>query len=128
MLYLVNISLQNQRDAEALFLSLIGLLPCSACRDHYKSEILSRPPDTRSRTTLSTWLVDLHNRVNIRLSKNTVSYSEAEQMYGSLSQCDIECGSPKKEKSISNHSNNTNYIFLALLISFIVILTLSLNY
>lgn len=82
-------SINEQRDAENLFASLRTLLPCEACRNHYESEISVNPPDTRSRATLSAWLVDLHNRVNVRLGKPIYSFASAEQAYSS--QCSSAC-------------------------------------
>lgn len=122
--YPENPTLQDQRDAEALFLSLTSLLPCNACRDHYKSEVLSRPPDTRSRATLSAWLVDLHNRVNLRLSKPTVSYSDAEHLYGS-GQCNVDCGSKKKIKSPPENDYTNYYLFGIIFLCALIILLMT---
>lgn len=84
-------TIEEQNDAERLFVSLKHLLPCSSCRDHYSSEIDQHPPDTRSQSTLSNWLVDLHNRVNLRLGKKTMDYQTAKSIYSlqcSVNNCD----------------------------------------
>ena len=96
-----NPSVQETRDAEALFWSLKNLLPCQACREHYESELELHPPDTRSRLTLSSWLVDVHNRVNQRLQKPLFSYADAEKIYGG-GQCATDCG--RSLKVISRES------------------------
>lgn len=83
-------TLAEQVAVEQMFGSLRFLLPCAQCRTHYETEIRAHPPDTRSRATLSAWLVDLHNRVNLRLGKGTVTYREAEVAFSS--QCSRDCG------------------------------------
>lgn len=83
-------TLAEQLAAEQLFTTCLRtLLPCQRCREHFDSELRAHPPDTRSRATLSAWLVDLHNRVNLRLGKPTVTYAQAEAAYSS--QCARDC-------------------------------------
>jgi hypothetical protein len=82
-------SLQDQQAAEQLFTSLRVLLPCDACREHYDAEIRQHHPNTASRTLLSSWLVDLHNRVNSRLGKPLFLYEQAKSVYSS--QCTTDC-------------------------------------
>jgi hypothetical protein len=60
---------KQQTQALNLFTSLRTLLPCEECRAHYDSDLNLHPPDTSSKTSLSQWLIDLHNRVNVRLGK-----------------------------------------------------------
>jgi len=125
-----NPNLSEQRDAENLFSSLKSLLPCEACRNHYVSEISVNPPDTRSRATLSAWLVDLHNRVNLRLGKPIFSYASAESMYSS--QCSSDCersnaATPivQKSKDLRATSAETNgYTVLAI----VLVITLIIVY
>ena len=125
--YPENPSLSEQRDAENLFASLRSLLPCEACRSHYESEISIHPPDTRSRATLSAWLVDLHNRVNLRLGKPIFSFASAESAYSS--QCSADCAreeAPARAKSKPRVSNaeKSGYTALMLLLVIAVILAL----
>lgn len=71
-------SVEQQTHALNLFNSLRVLLPCEECRTHYDLDLKSFPPDTKSKTTLSQWLIDLHNRVNIRLGKPIVNPSRSD--------------------------------------------------
>jgi hypothetical protein len=125
--YPENPSLGEQRDAENLFSSLKSMLPCEACRSHYETEIAIHPPDTRSRATLSAWLVDLHNRVNLRLGKPIYSFASAESAYSS--QCSADCArveAPvrKKSKPRVSDAEKSGYTALALLLVIAVILAL----
>lgn len=114
-------TIQEQNDAEKMFLSLSSLLPCLACREHYVAEISAHPPDARSKTTLSTWLVDLHNRVNQRLGKPVFSYLAAESLYSS--QCSADCGKEKtiKQRAVSSNSG-LNGLMLLLVFAIVVLL------
>jgi hypothetical protein len=119
-----NPTLQDQQDAESLFLSLRSMLPCQACREHYESEIALHPPDTRSRQILSRWLVDLHNRVNSRLGKSIVSYSNAESLY-SFGQCPSNCNSRVRSLTPrSTSATQTNLNIFMVFVSVIIILAL----
>jgi hypothetical protein len=88
-------SLNEQVAVEQLFASLRYVLPCAQCRTHFEAELRAHPPDTRSRATLSAWLVDLHNRVNRRLGKRTVTYSEAQAAFSA--QCGRACAEEDAE-------------------------------
>ena len=92
-------SLLEQQHADNLFQSLSVLLPCEKCREHYILEIRNNPPNTTSRATLSSWLVDIHNNVNQRLGKSVFSLRQASEIYSSL--CSADCTS-------SGHSEHLN--------------------
>lgn len=94
-------SLKEQESAELFFIHLKDLLPCEKCRKHYSREIITHPPNTRSRNALSTWLVDVHNRINKRLKKPMYSYEQAEKDFSS--QCSSSCNS-------SNEENKSNVL------------------
>ena len=70
-------SLNEQRNMEQFFYSLKNLLPCDECKNHFENEIRLHPPDTRSKETISSWLVDIHNRINRRLGKQIITYDKA---------------------------------------------------
>lgn len=58
------------------FFTLVGhVLPCRYCRDSYQTYVAEAPPMTSSRSNLTRWLWDTHNKVNEKLG---VSYSGAE--------------------------------------------------
>ena len=72
---------KERQDADSFFTSLKSLLPCDSCRKEYTSLLRKFKPQTKSKDSLSRWLVDIHNRVNTRLGKNTITYEQAKTMY-----------------------------------------------
>jgi len=107
-------TLDEQRAAESLFNSISILLPCSTCRTHYVNEINSNPPDTRSKSTLTSWLVDIHNRVNLRLGKPIFSYANATEVYASA-----QCSSKDCTKSVIKKSSSYDvlpFLFVAVIL------------
>jgi hypothetical protein len=70
--------LQKRRDAHAFFTSVGPMLPCDQCRRHYAEHLAQQPIGTQS---VSRWLVDLHNRVNAALGKESVTYESVAAQY-----------------------------------------------
>ena len=69
----------NEADkaaAASFFESLTRLIPCPICRNHYSEFLKSNPPQVESRTTLVYWLFTIHNKVNQRLGKSEISFSQ----------------------------------------------------
>jgi hypothetical protein len=104
-----NPSQMEREHAERLFESMRYLLPCQSCRKHYDIEYAKNPPDTTSGTTLSSWLVDVHNRVNVRLGKDVVSYLDAARMY-KTGQCSRDCNG-SKQRVLTTTKSKTSYFF-----------------
>jgi len=60
-------------------------MPCADCKNHYAALLRLHPPEQAAalgRDALARWTVDAHNSVNARLGKPTMSYTEAEAIYG----------------------------------------------
>jgi len=85
---------QEQQDAEQFFSSLRSLLPCEEYKTNFVHELSTFPVDTRSRYALSNWLVNVHNSVNVRLNKKTLTYAEATKLY------DTECAQCKNKNGV----------------------------
>lgn len=83
---------RHKEDALKLFQSLGSMLPCGDCCVNYSNEfsIASISKHLHSKEALSRWLVDLHNRVNARLGKPTVTYDEVAALYPDDT-CDLTC-------------------------------------
>lgn len=76
----------RQKEQMRLFFDLLpDLLPCPLCGNHFRETTATVHPLTEEalscRARLAHWLVDVHNEVNRRLSKPTVTYAEAEAYY-----------------------------------------------
>lgn len=87
---------QHELDAfHQLLKSLEALLPCSLCKTHYKSYAATHDQPKLGQAFL--WTVNLHNEVNKRLGKPTVTYEEARKTWISET-CTFTCTEQKKEK------------------------------
>lgn len=76
---------EDDQSRIVAFLKLFPhLLPCSICGAHFV-EMLGNNPPTRdvlkSTETLSRWLVDRHNEVNVRLNKSELDYADVRRFY-----------------------------------------------
>jgi hypothetical protein len=80
-----NPSPQQKQHIRLFFQLLPDLLPCPLCGNHFRETTASVHPLTEEvlggRKTLTQWLIDVHNEVNRRLDKPTVTYAEAEAYY-----------------------------------------------
>jgi FAD-linked sulfhydryl oxidase len=64
------------------FKTLKYVLPCPLCRAHYSKLVQGLTiGHMKNAGTLSRWLVDVHNKINVKLGKKTVSYDEVKQVY-----------------------------------------------
>jgi hypothetical protein len=94
---------ESEKEAAiALFESLRHLIPCGECCGHYCSELARDPvrPHVHSRTSLSRWLVSLHNKVNARLGKPVYAYDDAAREY--LSE-DSQCVMPSAPCGVNDN-------------------------
>lgn len=99
-----------------LFQSLGSMLPCGDCCVNYSNEfsIASISKHLHSKESLSRWLVDLHNRVNVRLGKSTMTYAEVVAMFPDET-CELTCyEAPRK-------SSNRSLIILVLVLAFLLL-------
>ena len=117
------------------FNNLQYILPCEICRENYKKNLKELPitPFLDSKQNLISWLIKIHNMVNIELKKpvmneidvikkykdyymNNVSFCETKvqtnHLYNSTNQNKIET----KKKS-----DKKNYIFISIIIIIIII-------
>jgi len=77
-----NPDLKTKIRYRRFFKMLKYVLPCPLCRSHYAKLVqhlgLGHMKNT---STLSRWLVDVHNKINVKLGKKVFSYDEVKQMY-----------------------------------------------
>ena len=60
---------------------VVNLIPCKPCRQNYCRHIKTFPIKLDSKESLSRWLVKIHNLINKRLEKKTVSYDVVVNKY-----------------------------------------------
>lgn len=57
-------STEEKTAMEQFLGSLVYLIPCDKCREHYKQYIHTNPPQTQTGTSLRQWILWLHNQIN----------------------------------------------------------------
>lgn len=82
-----NPTFAEQKAAKDFFNSMMFLLPCAICREHYKKILQGTPVDTwlNNRNSLIEWGWMLHNQVNMKLNKKQVSKKEFFDHYAEMS-------------------------------------------
>jgi hypothetical protein len=120
---------QDKKQYTNFFHSLKYVLPCPACRMHYKKTIEEKYPielALDNRDTLSRWLVDFHNDVNKRLGKPIVSYDSVKDKYESMrGKCQYQEPSPGYTKT---RERKTDLMLSCVIILLILITCLSIYY
>ena len=82
--YPENPTKQDKYNMSTFFNSVGKVLPCEQCRNNYKNHLIKYPIDDNvlsSRHTLTRWLVDVHNEVNMLLGKSVMPYEVVVSMY-----------------------------------------------
>ena len=82
--YPENPTLSDKQNYKSFFESLIDILPCPTCREHYEENIKNNPIQLNSKEDLVRWLIKIHNNVNERKNKPTLSYEEVINYYTKL--------------------------------------------
>jgi len=79
-----------QEAIEDLFYSLLKIIPCSICQNHYQDLLVedSFYPYLDNWKKLDEWGFQLHNRVNKLLHKPIFTTAEYQKMYGSNKKID----------------------------------------
>lgn len=77
-------SLVVQNSMMQFLSNLHFMIPCLECREHYFQYVRNTDlaAATRNREALFTYIVDMHNNVNFRIGKPTMSLETAKQVYG----------------------------------------------
>ena len=79
-------SYAHKKAAKDFFESLLFLIPCPICRDHYATHLEKYPitPHLDRRADLFRWTILLHNEVNTMLGKPVKTETEVLQYYSRL--------------------------------------------
>jgi len=70
---------QQKKAAYDFYTSLVELLPCGGCRDHYAELLQTYPLESAviNRTTLLKWTVDVHNAISASYGKAPMPFEVA---------------------------------------------------
>lgn len=76
-------TLTERRVYRDFFHLLEHVIPCEACRKHYAETLREDPidPALESRETLARWVIQIHNRINVRLGKKVLPEDEVYSRY-----------------------------------------------
>jgi hypothetical protein len=76
----------HKKAAKEFFESLLFLIPCPVCREHYGEFMKNMPvtPFLDRREDLFKWTIELHNRVNQSLGKPRYTEMESIEFYKRL--------------------------------------------
>ena len=91
--YPVEPSYSDKRTHYDFYYIIRNILPCEMCRQHYRELLKQYPiePFLDSRESLISWVILIHNQVNLRLGKEMVSREDVldkyEQAYARQSFC-----------------------------------------
>jgi hypothetical protein len=78
-----NPSEADKENYKRFYESLQYVLPCHTCAENYKKNWQGTPIDgaLESRDTLTKWVIDIHNKVNIETGKKELGYQAALDLY-----------------------------------------------
>jgi hypothetical protein len=63
---------------KAFYESMVDVLPCPICRNHYEQNLEEMPlgDALKSRVELIKWVFEMHNRINVQLGKREFTFEE----------------------------------------------------
>jgi FAD-linked sulfhydryl oxidase len=69
---------RQKANMKAFYTSMIDVLPCPICRNHYEQNLEEMPLDEAltSRNGIISWVFAMHNRVNVQLGKREITFPE----------------------------------------------------
>jgi hypothetical protein len=76
----------DKEQHKAFYTSVKDILPCTTCRQHYKNYLSQYPiePNLDTRIDLITWVIQIHNFVNIALGKPALTVPQVLAIYSNL--------------------------------------------
>jgi hypothetical protein len=79
-------SYAQKKAAKEFYESLVFLIPCPVCREHYSQFLQQSPisPSLDRREDLFKWTIDVHNAVNKQLGKPRFTEQESIAFYSRL--------------------------------------------
>lgn len=92
---------RQRANMKAFYESMVDVLPCPVCRNHYEQNLSEMPIDEalNSRMGLIHWVFTMHNRVNVQLGKREFTFGEFIESMRNLE---------KAKKSVPPSLHNTN--------------------
>jgi hypothetical protein len=80
--YPVNPTTEEKTNMTDFFTKVLpSILPCKVCSTHYVSILSNYPIQAQNRESLSKWLVEIHNQVNLSTQKPVFTYEQVCDIY-----------------------------------------------
>ena len=108
--YPVTPSYAQKRIHHDFYVNLKELIPCENCRKHYQQHLNTHPitPALDSRTDLVKWTITLHNIINLKLGKNTMTVEEVMMAYKNSNFMPPNYVKPNLSNDNNNNLNKNN--------------------
>lgn len=107
-----NPTLEDKNNHAQFFNGIQNILPCQSCRDHYALSLQELPVEQHleNKESLFRWLVDIHNRVNVKNNKREYSYDEVTKLYEKM-----------YDKSVGSKLIGNKWLFIFLIVLLIIL-------
>ncbi|KAJ2608596.1 Flavin-linked sulfhydryl oxidase of the mitochondrial IMS [Coemansia sp. RSA 1804] len=73
--------IKQQSMMQSLLSSFSHFYPCGRCASHLREEMVKHPPTVDTRNSLSQWLCQTHNKVNVMLGKDEFDCSKVDERW-----------------------------------------------
>ncbi|KAI6204926.1 Sulfhydryl oxidase [Aphelenchoides besseyi] len=67
---------EEQQSMKQTVESLSKTYPCPHCAEDFRKDLVENPIELKDRNVLSKWMCEMHNRVNVKLGKETFDCSK----------------------------------------------------
>tara|TARA_Y100001973_G_scaffold88978_1_gene134840 strand:- start:169 stop:642 length:474 start_codon:yes stop_codon:yes gene_type:complete len=127
-----NPTLEDKNNHAQFFNGIQNILPCQRCRDHYSLSLQELPVEQHleNKESLFRWLVDIHNRVNVKNNKREYSYDEVTKLYEKMydksndntyGKSNDKSGDKSNDKSVGSKLIGNKWLFIFLIVLLIIL-------
>lgn len=117
----------DKARVRAFFSIIPHFLPCSICGLHFIKEMSDKPLTDdvlASMDSLSRWLVDLHNNVNIRIKKPVITYDVIKKFF--FEDATVDPRTPASSPDVINPLYKTAFWSTAVILIIVLIFVMAL--
>jgi len=82
-----NPTIDDKKNMYNFFMNLSNVLPCEKCKINFDDHLRDYPLTSEvlcSKSSLSRWLIDIHNEINKLNKKSVLSYQQVEDYYNRM--------------------------------------------
>ena len=119
-----NPTLEDKNNHAQFFNGIQNILPCQSCRDHYTQNLQALPVEQHleNKESLFRWLVDIHNRVNVKNNKREYSYDEVTKLYEKMyDKSNDKSGDKSNDNTYGNKLIGNKWLFILLIVLLIIL-------